>query len=83
MQGRREGSNAAVTDVLSAGEKSTLRNWSLSKAFSLAEKDDRTRGHQRSGPEPAYPGCEFVGRSSASTSRPMRATMSGTASTSG
>jgi hypothetical protein len=31
---------------------------------------------------PAYSGCEFVSRSSASTSRPIRATMSGTASTS-
>ena len=31
---------------------------------------------------PAYSGCEFVRRSSASTSRPIRATMSGTASTS-
>lgn len=52
------------------------------KAFSLAEQDDPTRFHQRSAPVPAYPGCEFVGPSAASTSRPTRAMMSGTASTS-
>ena len=47
-------------------------------------RKSRTHGRTRPGKPvvPAYSGCEFFRRSSASTSRPIRATMSGTASAS-